>query len=196
MKVKPDFSSEDFISKLKQRDPEAITLTVQAFTEDLLRGAKGVGFNDSMAEELVQNVWVTFFDIVENFQGRSQIKTFLFGIMYNKASELRRENAKFEKHDPIENIMEHKFDSHGSWIERPIDPERFYNTTQMLELIQKCIDALPITQRMAFCLKEIDDHKSSEICNILELSVTNLGVVLFRAKNKLRECIEGKSKTK
>lgn len=190
------FSSEVFINKLKIQDAEAISEVVKAYTEDLLKASKSLGFSYPMDEELVQNVWVTFFDIVENFQGRSQIKTFLFGIMYNKASELRRENAKFEKHDPIENIMEHKFDSHGSWIERPIDPERFYNTTQMLELIQKCIDALPITQRMAFCLKEIDDHKSSEICNILELSVTNLGVVLFRAKNKLRECIEGKSKTK
>lgn len=196
MKATPDFSSEEFISKLRQQDPDAVTLIVQAYTEDLLKSSKGLGFNNLMSEELVQNVWVTFFDVVKNFQGRSQIKTFLFGIMYNKASELRRENAKFEKHEPIENLMEHKFNSQGSWIERPIDPERFYSVAQTLDLIQKCIDNLPITQRMAFCLKEIDGHKSSEICNILDLSVTNLGVVLFRAKNKLRECIENKSKAK
>jgi DNA-directed RNA polymerase specialized sigma24 family protein len=47
---------------------------------------------------------------------------------------------------------------------------------------------------MAFFLKEVEGHVSEEICNILEVSNTNLGVLLFRAKNKLRECIERKVK--
>ncbi len=189
-----DFQSENFLSKLKSLDSEAVSDVVRAYSGDLFKGAKGLGFNDVMTEELVQNVWLTFFDVIPNFQGRSQIKTFLFGIMYNKAKELRRENIKFEKHDPIDDIMEGRFDENGAWINSPIDPEQFYASSQIMDLIQKCIDALPVKQRMAFCLKEIDEHKSSEICNILELSVTNLGVILFRAKNRLRECIENKAK--
>jgi len=189
-----NFSSEVFINKLKIQDAEAISEVVKAYTQDLLKASKGLGFSYPMDEELVQNVWVTFFDIVKNFQGKSHIKTFIFGILYNKASELRRDNSKFDKTDPIEEFMDKKFDKNGSWIQPPIDPEQFYSSSQVMSLIQKCIDALPMSQRMAFCLKEIDGHISSEICNILELSVTNLGVVLFRAKNRLRECIEAKSK--
>lgn len=188
-----NFQSVEFLNKIKSLDSKAVSEFVRAYSGDLFKGAKGLGFNDVMTEELVQNVWLTFFDVIPNFQAQSQIKTFLFGILYNKAKELRREYNKFENHDPIDEIMEERFDENGAWVKTPIDPEQFYASSQILDLIQKCIDALPLKQRMAFCLKEIDEHKSSEICNILELSVTNLGVILFRAKNRLRECIESKA---
>jgi len=41
-------------------------------------------------------------------------------------------------------------------------------------------------------MKEIEGLKTDEICNIMEVSVTNLGVLLHRARNRLRECLEGK----
>jgi RNA polymerase sigma-70 factor (ECF subfamily) len=45
---------------------------------------------------------------------------------------------------------------------------------------------------MAFWLREVDDAPSEEICNALEVSATNLGVLMFRARNRLRECLESK----
>jgi RNA polymerase sigma-70 factor (ECF subfamily) len=194
MKKDVDFSSEDILEKLRKRDSDIITKVVQTYTLDLLRAARGLGFDALNADEIVQSVWVTFFDVVKTFEGKSQVKTFLFGILYNKASEQRRENTKSMRNDPIEAIMEEKFDSTGHWKNPPVDPEKFSMSMQSLELIQQCIDTLPTAQRMAFCLKEIDQNSTTEICKILELSITNLGVVLFRAKNRLRECIESKTK--
>ena len=183
----------DFLKQLRNRDPDAISKLVTTYTEHLFKGALGLGFDDKSAEELVQRVWVTFFDVVVTFEGRSHIRTFLFGVMYNKASELRREDKRHGNTDPIDETMESKFTVDGSWSQTPIDPERFMASTQMMELIQKCIDNLPFTQRMAFCLKEIHEEGSQEICKILEVSNTNLGVLLYRARNRLRECIESKS---
>lgn len=191
-----DFTSSQFIEQLKCRNSEAIERVVRSYTEALYRGALGLGFDPLTSEELVQSVWVTFFDVAATFEGRSHVRTFIFGIMYNKALELRREKKKIENTDPIEEVMESRFDSTGRWSKPPVDPEQFLVASQTMELIQKCIDALPINQRMAFCLREIDDHGSSDICNILGVTVTNLGVLLYRAKNRLRECIEGKSKAK
>jgi RNA polymerase sigma-70 factor (ECF subfamily) len=92
--------------------------------------------------------------------------------------------------------MNSRFAADGHWAKPPIDPEQFMESTETMELIQKCIDELPLKQRMAFCLKEIDDHGSSDICSILGVTVTNLGVLLYRARNRLRECIEGKASQK
>jgi len=47
---------------------------------------------------------------------------------------------------------------------------------------------------MAFNLKQVEELMSKEICNILDISNTNLGVLIYRAKNKLRECVERNSK--
>jgi len=74
-----------------------------------------------------------------------------------------------------------------------LDPERFMQATQAMETIDDCLKHLPIAQRMAFCMREIDEHGTSDICKILEVSTTNLGVMLFRAKARLRECIERKA---
>lgn len=190
-----NLSSPQFLALLRSRDPEAIETVVKSYTEHLYRGALGLGFDTHMSRELVQNVWTTFFDVVRSFEGRSHVRTFIFGILYNKASELRRENVRFESADPIEEVLESKFDADGKWSQPPVDPEKFLMASETMTLIQKCLDSLPLTQRMAFCLKEIDGHGSSDICNVLNVTVTNLGVLLYRARNRLRECIEGKTQS-
>ncbi len=45
---------------------------------------------------------------------------------------------------------------------------------------------------MAFLLREVEELDTEEICNILEVTRTNLGVLLHRARTRLRECLEAK----
>ena len=88
---------------------------VQQYTEMLLKSSYSLGFRDQQAEDLVQSVWTTFFEVVQNFEGRSQVKTFLFGILINKARELRRETQKFDEHDPIDDVVAERFNEQGGW---------------------------------------------------------------------------------
>lgn len=187
-----NFSSTDFVSRLKEREHQAVSTLVHAYTDQLLRASLGLGFDQTAAEELVQSVWTTFFDVISEFQGRSHIRTFIFGILYNKASELRRDHKRFDTPDPVEEVLEKRFDADGKWAKPPISPEDFLLGTETLDLIQKCLDSLPINQRMAFAMKEVEERESPEICKILSVTVTNLGVLLYRARNRLRECVEGK----
>ncbi len=150
-------------------------------------------FGAAESDDLTQSVWLTFFDIIEKFEGRSKVKTFLFGILYNKASDLRKKNKKIDSNIDIEVFLEKNFDSKGHWITTPKDPEKFLSSTQTMKLISDCLELLPLNQKMAFNLKEIEEEMTEEICNILSVSATNLGVLLFRARNQLRECIEKKT---
>ena len=43
---------------------------------------------------------------------------------------------------------------------------------------------------MAFILREVEGLSTQEMCKILEVTRTNLGVLLYRARNRLRECLE------
>lgn len=194
--LKINFSSVEFLDRLRARDSEAVSEVVHAYSRQLVRAALGLGFGDEGAKELVQRVWVTFFDVVREFRGQSHIRTFVFGILYNKASEMRRENLKFDTKDPIEEILEERFDQTGHWIRGPVDPEQFLLATETREIIEGCLEALPTAQKMAFFLREVEGEETSEICKILNVTVTNLGVLFYRARNGLRECIEGKSHNK
>lgn len=187
---------KEFIQKLKSQDPQALDVIVRLHTTHLYRACLGLGFPDNDAEDITQSVWITFFDAIHRFEGRSTIRTFLFGILYNKASEFRKQNRKAEATENIEDVLDAHFDKRGNWIlsHSPVSPERFMESSQTLSIIAKCLEFLPLNQKMAFVLKEIEEELTEDICNILDVTVTNLGVLLFRARNQLRECIERKSR--
>lgn len=186
----------NLIQRLKSREHAALEELVRLHTTHLFKACLGLGFSDHEAEDVTQSVWITFFDVVHQFEGRSSIRTFLFGILYNKASEFRKQNKRADPTENIEDILDSHFDERGHWIlsHSPVSPERFMESSQTLAIISRCLELLPLSQKMAFVLKEIEEEVTEEICNILSVTATNLGVLLFRARNQLRECVDRKSR--
>lgn len=187
------FESEELLQKLRARDRATHESLVTAFTGQLYNACLGLGFDRVEADDLTQGVWLTFFDVAPQFEGRSKIRTFLFGILYNKASEYRKKRGRVELKVDIEAVVDSHFDGQGHWITGPKDPEKFLSAVQVARSISDCMELLPLTQKMAFHLKEVEGEVTSEICKILDVTATNLGVLLFRARNQLRECIERKA---
>lgn len=183
--------TEPSFEDIKSRRPEALSRLVEMHTPALLAGALGLGFPPSEAEELVQDTFVAFLSALERFEGRSQVKTYLFGILYNKALELRRRQGREETTDEIEKIVDSRFDSRGHWTRPPKGPEDEARISELGRMINDCAGGLGIKERAAFYLKEGERQSTEHICNMLGISPTYLGVLLFRARNKLRECLEG-----
>lgn len=189
-----NLSSDLFLKKIQSREPSAITYLVEQYHEALIKGAIKQGLGLDQAEVVVQNTWGTFFESIEKFEGRSHIRTYLFGIMYNKAKETFRENKKYTHHFE-DSEMESIFNEDGSYMQLPKDPSEWLQNNEFMQILQEEIFKLPETQRLAFTLKEIEGESTEEICNILEVSNTNLGVLIFRAKNTLRIALEKRLNT-
>ena len=73
---------------------------------------------------------------------------------------------------------------------RPVDAEVY--ASEVRREIEDCLNAVPTNQRMAFVLREVQELDTEEICKILEVTRTNLGVLLHRARARLRACLENK----
>ncbi len=187
-----DFSDPKFLARLKARDRAALTELVEAYLPQLLRAGHGMGFAREECEDLAQSVFTAMIEGLDRFQGRSHIRTFIFGIFYHKVSELFREKKKAQQHDPIDEVMESKFDAKGNWRQPPADIEKQLLAQETGEIIQDCLEAIPRGQRIVFYLREVEEMETPEICKKLGISATNLGVLLYRARNHLRECVEKK----
>lgn len=185
-----EFGRPEFLELVRKRDDSAIESLVRAYTSHLRNGALGMGFDTEASRELVQDVWITFFEKAPTFEGRSHVRTYLFGILYNKVREKRRERRFEELDEAVDRLFDARFDGSGHWLVRPVEPEKFVLGLETDSIISKCLEGLSQPQRMAFVLKEIEDSDSGEICQTMGVSVTNLGVLLYRARNRLRECIE------
>lgn len=160
-------------------------------TGPLLRGALALGFSEADAEELVQDTFVAFLKARERFEGRSSVRTFLFGILYNKGAALSRKSRREAGTDDVEALFDARFNAAGHWrAGEPQGPEDAALSKELAELIAACAERLTQDQRGAFFLKEAEGLEAPEVCNILGVSDTNLRVLLFRARLRLRECLE------
>ncbi len=185
-----NFSDAGFLDRVRNKDEQALTAIVKAYGKQIFRAALGAGLREDEAEEVVQETFTAFIQNVDRFEGRSHIRTWLFGILYNKISESRRKRKKAEANDPIDDVMESRFDSAGSWIRPPRDVEKIFSDGELREAIGECLENLSDKQKSAFLLREVEGFPSSEIRHILKVTGSNLGVLLFRARNGLRECLE------
>jgi RNA polymerase sigma-70 factor (ECF subfamily) len=179
-------------ARIRERDQDAIKEVVHAYLPQILRAALGAGLDRPLAEDVTQSTFATFIESAHRFEGRSHVRTWLFGILYKKIAEAWRRQRRDRETDDIDEVFEQRFDRNGFWTRppRPVDADVF--DKEVRKGIDECLEQVPFKQRMAFVLREVEELDSEQICNILEVTRTNLGVLLHRVRNRLRECLEAK----
>ena len=188
----PEVKIDDpgFAERVRGEDPAAIEAVVHAYLHQILRAARGAGLDPQRAEDVTQATFTTFIEKASQFEGRSHVRTWLFGILYRKIAEARRGLQREPKADDIEDVLKRRFKPDGTWTNPP-QPMKLYGQ-EVRKFIEQCLEMLPTAQRMAFVLREVQELQTGEICKILEVTSTNLGVLLYRGRNRLRECLERK----
>jgi RNA polymerase sigma-70 factor (ECF subfamily) len=184
----------ELTARVRDRDPETLTAVVDAYMDQIYRAARGAGLNQHQAEELTQNTFTTFIETAPRFEGRSRVRTWIFGIFYRKLQEARRGFAKDRRMDGIDDVFESRFSEAGSWSRPPRGPADHFSDKETRRHIDDCLGTVPDAQRLAFVLREVEGLSSKEICKTLDVSSTHLGAMMFRARNRLRDCLESRWK--
>jgi len=152
-----------------------------------------------IAEELVQETLLAAVKGRESFKGDSSARTWLIGILKHKILDhLRRIGRENKVRFDIGSggDIDRYFDEHGKWLEQhqpnrwTTDPAQLTEQKEFFGVLQGCLSKLPDRLRHVFTLRELDDLTTEEICKELEITSTNLWVILYRARVKLRDCIE------
>ena len=177
---------------VRSRDRLAIQTVVQTYLDQVLRAARGAGLSEQEAEDVTQATFTTFIERVSEFEGRSHVRTWIFGILYRKIAEARRRVDRDREVAHLDEVFEARFDQAGSWSRPPGPADADIQNREIREAISECLDAAPTPQRMAFVFREVEGLSTDEICKILRVTSTNLGVMLYRVRNHLRECLEAK----
>ena len=96
-----------------------------SYLTQILRAARGAGLDPQQAEDVTQATFTTFIEAAPRFEGRSSVRTWLFGILYKKIAEARRARQRDRQMDEIDEAFEHRFDASGNWSTppQPIDTD-------------------------------------------------------------------------
>lgn len=177
---------------IRRRDPDVLDAVVREHLPGLLRAARAAGLPPDGAEDAVQSAFLVFFRRAEEFDGRARCGTWLYGILLRTVAESRRKTARDEPTDDIDAVVEARFGPDGTWVRPPRDPAWDVGRSEIRRLLGECLETVPDRQRLAFTLREVEGLTTAELCKVLDVSPNNLGVLLFRSRNRLRECLESK----
>ena len=151
----------------------------------------------STAEDIVQETFLAALNSLKNFKGRSSERTWLTGILKHKIVDYYRKKVKEQPVDDIEYHLEtidEVFDKNGQWKVKPAkwadDPQKFYEEREFMKVLHSCLSELSSRLSSAFILREMIGESTEEICKVLNISATNLWVMLYRARMNLRRCLE------
>ena len=197
----------ELLARLRQGDEGAFDELVTRHHGALIRMAMGYVADREVAEEVVQDTWIAAIEGLDRFEGRSSLRTWIFGIMIHKAKdrgvrEKRHTNfSSFESVDEEseETIDPARFHQSGEWVghwafpPQPWDdqtPEKLLASQQAVNAMNKAIEALPRTLKDVLILRDVEGVDAKEVCDVLKISETNLYVRLHRARERVRQAVE------
>lgn len=151
----------------------------------------------TIAEDVLQETFLAALKGREQFRGQAAVKTWLVGILKHKIVDYFRKNSRefsvtnlLSPDDSSEKI----FDAHGKWKEEPgawrDDPAGLLEKKEFWKAFKECLAELPRRLADLFSLREFEGLKTEEICNLLDISTTNLNVQLYRARLRLARCLD------
>ena len=179
---------------------------VDQYADQLYRFALVRINNTQLAEDLVQDTFVSALDRLKTFRGDCSEKSWLYTILRNKIIDYYRSSEKkmsSKFYDINDNTGADRYfyseGKHaGEWVPEQA-PVSFYEAAdqplerkEFMRILEWCMEYLPDKWSQVFRLKNMEELSSNEICKELAITPSNLWVIIHRAKLQLRECMENK----
>jgi len=145
-----------------------------------------VGDSDQ-AKDLVHEVFLSVPGAIRRFQGASSLRTFLISIAVNHARHHVRAAAR--RRSAMERYAEERSVGEQPGRDGKSDgsPEHDAMREHLANALTAALDALPIEQRVAFVLCEVEERTSREVASIVDAPEATVRTRLHHAKKKLRE---------
>jgi RNA polymerase sigma-70 factor (ECF subfamily) len=174
---------------------QAIAQELEALRPQLLKFAQLQLRNPTWAEDAVSETLLAALEKPQSFAGRSQLRSWLIGILKHKLVDQIRRNCKEMSTTGAdsESIEDELFASDGHWRDQPQDwgdPEKSLGQVEFFRVLEACAEKLPGQQGRLFMMREWLELETDEICKHLSITPTNLWVMLHRARLRLRECLQ------
>ncbi|XMO85169.1 sigma-70 family RNA polymerase sigma factor [Algibacter sp. AS12] len=147
------------------------------------------------AQDLVQDTFLAGLKSMKNFKGEASERTWLISILKRKIIDhYRKINSNKGKAEVRINYNDSE--SEGDWLEeRVADPfdktaEDTLQNNELGDAIHNCLGKLPTKQSEVFKMKTILGYETEVICNELNITASNLWVIIHRARTAMADCLK------
>ena len=148
-----------------------------------------------IAQDLVQDTFLAGLKSMKNFKGEASERTWLISILKRKIIDLYRK-INSNKGKAEVRIQYNDAESEGDWLEeRVADPfdktaEDSMQNNELGDAIHNCLEKLPKKQSQVFKMKTVLNYETEVICNELNITASNLWVIIHRARTAMADCLQ------
>lgn len=148
------------------------------------------------AEDAVQETLLAALRSQRTFRGDSAERTWLTGILKHKVVDMMRAAGRREPTASIDDSDAEPdlFRANDRWKRPPasfaIDEQDLVEKEEFWQQVESCMEDMPPRQARVLVLHYLDDSEPETTCKQLEVTTTNLWVLLHRARLRLRACLE------
>lgn len=181
-------SDSEIIEQLKQSNEKAFRKFVEIHQKLVVNTCFGMVHNREDAEDIAQEVFIEVFRSIHKFRADSKLSTWLYRIAINRSLNHIRDNKKNKWFQSFEDEVEAKNRQLQQLESSKTDqPEFELENKQRAVILHEAIGSLPQNQKVAFTLSKYEELSYQEISEVMELSVSSVESLLFRAKKNLQK---------
>ncbi|HYB43886.1 MAG TPA: sigma-70 family RNA polymerase sigma factor [Candidatus Methylomirabilis sp.] len=183
------------VERLRARDSSALEALMERHSARVYRVAFGITRDHSVAEEVVQDVFLTLFRKIDGFEGRAALGTWLYRVAAN-AALIRRRGKRAEVEMALEDCLPtFRADGHRegdrAWVlaDWSRTPERELLEGEARRILERALERLPEHYRALLVLRDVEELSNEEVAEVLGESVSSVKSRLHRARMALREVL-------
>lgn len=146
--------------------------------------------NRELSLDFVQETLLTVLEKIDQFEGRSSLRTWMTTILNRKIIDHWRKDKRNHgslRSDEIEGEI-----NNTVMHQNPENPHELSEKSEKLSILDICLDQLPTQWREVMHAKYYDEKKGDEISKEFSLTSSNFWVIVHRAKAQLRGCMDKK----
>jgi len=179
----------ELIQQLRAGDEGAFKSLVANYQDLVYNTALGIVQNSEDAEDVAQEVFIQVYRSIDQFKGDARLSTWIYRITTTKALDHIRSRKRKKRFAFITSL----FGPNDELVHEPVDfqhPGITLDRKEQAALLFRMIEQLPENQKVAFTLHKTEELSYQEIADIMQLSVSAVESLLFRARQNLRKLLE------
>jgi RNA polymerase sigma factor (sigma-70 family) len=172
-----------YIRQVLDGDINAFRYFVSKYKDLSFSVARSIIKSDFDAEEAVQDAFVSAFRNLHQFKAKSKFSTWLYRIVVNESLKRLKKKAL-----PIV-ALDNEF-ADGQIESLELSPIDHLHEEEQKEIINQVLELIPSVESLTLRLYYLEENQVEEIALITNLSVTNIKVILFRARKHFAAGLE------
>jgi RNA polymerase sigma-70 factor (ECF subfamily) len=177
--VLPD---EQVVEQILAGQTALFEVLMRRHNERLYRAARAILRDEAEAEDVMQQAYVNAYAHLRQFDRRSSFATWLTRIAVNEAILRGKKRGRYQPLDEDSSTL-----NLVSTTQHMDNPEKAAYTSEMRNLLETAVDALPDGYREVFVMRDIEGLSTSEAAACLDISEDAAKTRLSRARAMLRQ---------